>query len=419
MKLAMYSHDTFGLGHIRRTLLIAEHLSSALTDLSVLIVSGSSMIHEMRIPRNVDYVKIPCLTKVTNGCYQPKFLGRAPSEVKTLRREIILNALKGYRPDIFVADKVPTGIDHELIASLRYLREEQNETKVILGMRDILDSPDHVRAEWEETGAYEALQEYYDEIWVYGSQRIMDVVEVYGFPREVEEMIHYCGYLRRNGSSAEPDKIRRELGLGDRKLVLMTLGGGGDGHEIVPVFHQAMSELSHSGDPAAMIVTGPDFPADRLKSVLPDGERNGSFIYRDYMPNLIDYMAASDVVVAMSGYNTICEVLSLNKAAITIPRITPRTEQLIRAEKFSGMGLLKMIHPLELSPGRLAAEIIDSLDNPRRSPHPFGLVDFRGLDSITDRVEALCNDRGSTGCAASPSPCSSEWKLERPVEDCL
>ena len=419
MKLAMYSHDTFGLGHIRRTLLIAEHLSSSMTDLSVLIVSGSSMIHEMRIPRNVDYVKVPCLTKVTNGCYQPKFLSGAPSEVKTLRRAIILNALKGYQPDIFVADKVPTGIDHELIASLRYLREGQNQTKVILGMRDILDSPEHVRTEWEETGAYDALQEFYDEIWVYGSPQIMDVVEVYGFPRKLAEMIHYCGYLRRDGSSAEPEKIRREIGLGDRKLVLLTLEGGGDVHGIVPVFHRAMSELSSCGDTAAMIVTGPDFPADRLKSILPDTGMNDSFIYRDYMPNLIDYMAISDVVVAMSGYNTICEILSLNKSAITIPRITPRTEQLIRARKFSGMGLLKMIHPLELSPDRLAAEIIDSLDNSRRSPHPFGLVDFRGLDSITDRVEALRNDRGAEGCAASPAPHSREFRSKRPVEDCL
>jgi len=60
-RLLVYSHDTFGLGNIRRMLCICEYLLEALPTLSILLVSGSPMVHSFRIPRRLDYIKLPCL----------------------------------------------------------------------------------------------------------------------------------------------------------------------------------------------------------------------------------------------------------------------------------------------------------------------------------------------------------------------
>ena len=65
----------------------------------------------------------------------------------------------------------------------------------------------------------------------------------------------------------------------------------------------------------------------------------------------------ADVVVSMGGHSTICEILSFARPAIIVPRAAPRREQLIRAEGLSHRGLVRMIHPDELTADRLSQEL--------------------------------------------------------------
>ena len=403
----MYSHDTFGLGHIRRTLLIAEHLTKTFPEISTLIISGSSMIHSMRIPSNIDYIKIPCLTKNSDNQYLPKYLTQFPSGVNKMRKEIIFNTLKEYHPDFLIVDKTPVGAAGELIDSLYYLRDKRPGTKIILGLRDILDSPDHIRNEWERAGLYDVVDECYDEIWVYGSRYIYDLVEEYEFPPSVAGKVHFCGYLRRHERVRTPEETKDRLGIMNKKMVLMTLGGGGDGHDIVEVFIKTISELSHQREIAGLIVTGPDFPNDLLNSIIPLTGSGKGMIVKDYTLYILDYMYAADLIVSMSGYNTVCEILSLNKKAIVVPRVIPRTEQLIRAIRFSEIGLLKVITPRELSLQVFKDEVVKALSSPLQQYHPSDIVDFNGLESVERRFRTLMN--------GSSPPCSLSESMKKAV----
>src|SRR5437867_2341649 len=84
-KILLYSHDTFGLGNIHRTLLVAEALTGALPAAAVLIVTGSPVIHALRIPDGMDYVKLPCLDRLAAERCQPRFLSSWSDDVKRLR----------------------------------------------------------------------------------------------------------------------------------------------------------------------------------------------------------------------------------------------------------------------------------------------------------------------------------------------
>lgn len=392
VKLAMYSHDTFGLGHIRRTLLIAEHLSMTFPDISTLILSGSSMIHSMRIAENLDYIKLPCLTKKTNSDYLPKFLKKFPSDVKKIRKDIIFNTLRSYHPDVLIVDKAPIGVIGELRESLEYLRNRRPETKIILGIRDVLDCPEHVRNEWEKAGLYRAIQSYYDEVWVYGAKEIYDVVKEYRFPSSVAEKVRYLGYLRRQELFHDPVEIRKRLGIGDRKMVLLTLGGGGDGHHLVETFMSILTELLEQHDIAGLIVTGPDYSNSHTdKDIRIPRLGNGNLV-KDFTVDIFDYMNAADLVVSMGGYNTVCEILSLNKKAIVVPRTHPRTEQLIRATRLSEIGLLNVLPPGKLSPRILKDEILKNLSNGSSDLHPSEVIDFNGLSAIKNRFRDLTHD---------------------------
>src|SRR5215472_16883787 len=55
-------------------------------------------------------------------------------------------------------------------------------------------------------------------------------------------------------------------------------------------------------------------------------------------------------IVAMGGYNTVCEVLSFDKRALIVPRTKPRREQIIRAERLRDLGLIDLLQIEQVSP---------------------------------------------------------------------
>ncbi|MEE8454963.1 MAG: hypothetical protein V3R90_09480, partial [Limibaculum sp.] len=65
----LYSHDTFGLGHLRRSRTIATALIEADPDCSALIVTGSPIAGRFDFPQRVDHVRLPGVVKLADGSY--------------------------------------------------------------------------------------------------------------------------------------------------------------------------------------------------------------------------------------------------------------------------------------------------------------------------------------------------------------
>ncbi len=140
MRLMVYSHDTFGLGNIRRMLAICKHVHSSIRDSSILIVSGSPMLQSFRVEPGIDYIKLPCLKRTELGDLGVRFLDLDVSEIVRLRRELILSTVMSYRPDVVLVDKKPDGLAGELEPSLRHIKCSLSQTRMYLVLRDILDS---------------------------------------------------------------------------------------------------------------------------------------------------------------------------------------------------------------------------------------------------------------------------------------
>ena len=69
-RILIYSHDSFGLGHLRRCRAIAHAIVDRYKGVSVLILSGSPIIGSFDFLPRVDFVRIPGVVKLTNGEYQ-------------------------------------------------------------------------------------------------------------------------------------------------------------------------------------------------------------------------------------------------------------------------------------------------------------------------------------------------------------
>ncbi|HKG58702.1 MAG TPA: glycosyltransferase [Pyrinomonadaceae bacterium] len=205
----LLSHDTFGLGNIRRTLLLAQEVIEQYPKAAVLLVTGSQMIHSFRIPEGVDYIKLPCLDRIDAERYESRFLLECSEAVKRTRRAIIERTVLGFAPDLMIVDKRPAGVDGELTETLTALRNSKYPTRLVLGVCDILDEPRKTREALRNNHSFEIIRDYYDEVWIYGSRTIFDTVSEYDFPDEVARITHYCGYLKRPTVVATSRAVQR------------------------------------------------------------------------------------------------------------------------------------------------------------------------------------------------------------------
>src|SRR6202043_2936791 len=199
-RVLIYSHDTFGLGHLRRCRAIAHAMVEEDKDLSVLILSGSPIIGSFDFRARVDFVRVPGVIKLRNGEYTSLNLHIALEEMVEMRPSIIQHTADIFDPDLFVVDKEPLGLRGEVRGALDLL--SRRGTPLILGLRDVMDDPGLLESEWERKHAIPALSDYYDEIWVYGLPQICDPLAGLDLPKSVRRRMVYTGYLRRNVPSA-------------------------------------------------------------------------------------------------------------------------------------------------------------------------------------------------------------------------
>ena len=149
-RVFLYSHDTFGLGHLRRNLAIADALLVPRQSCDVLLLSGSPVIRSWALPDGLRVQPLPPVVKTGADRYAARGGSNPFGLVKGYREALILNAVMRERPDVIVVDHAPAGMKHELLPTLAAVRQEMPHTRVVLGLRDIIDSPDVVRRLWQD-----------------------------------------------------------------------------------------------------------------------------------------------------------------------------------------------------------------------------------------------------------------------------
>lgn len=387
MRLMVYSHDAFGLGNLRRMLAICEYLLKDHNNLSILLVSGSPMLQAFRLPKGLDYIKLPCLNRGQSGTLSAKYLGTELEETLKWRSHLIHSAALHFKPDVLLVDKKPYGIQKELLSTLEYLAAHLPNTKKALLLRDILDSPAKTIGEWKQHGYYEAIQSWYDQVLVVGMAELFEVAQEYQFPLPIAQTVCYCGYIRKSFQGLNRVELRWFLRIQpSEKLVLVTPGGGEDGYPLVKAYLAGLKHLPAPMKLRSVILCGPEMPLSQQQEIQKQALQYTGVEVQVFTDNLLGYLDAADAVVSMGGYNTLTEILSLDKRTVVVPRISPSQEQLIRAERFMRNGLIRAIHPDYLQPKTLMQAVIAQLED-RATPSLE--LDFNGLPNIANQLSNL------------------------------
>jgi predicted glycosyltransferase len=351
----------------------------------VLIVSGSPIIGSFDFKTRVDFVRVPGIIKLRSGDYVPLGAHGPVESTTALRASLIRETALSFAPDLFIVDKEPLGLRGELEETLSDLKARG--TRLVLGLRDVLDEPRALAAEWTRKNAVAALESFYDDILVYGLRAIHDPLEGLGLPGAVTARVRYTGYLRRSLPGSGP--THRVPDIGER--VLVTAGGGGDGETLIDWVISAY-EQSGSDLPKALVVPGPFMGAGIRQGFEARMARLPALAGLTFEPRMEHLVADARAVVCMGGYNTFCEILSFDKRAVLVPRRVPRCEQTIRAQAAERLKLARWVpEPEAGAAGGVGpiVEAISALDSqPRPSLHaPAGLLD--GLDNVVSHCRSV------------------------------
>ncbi len=395
-RYALFTHDAYGLGHVRRSVRIVRAVAERDPGASILLITGSPATHWLRsLPDGADHLHVPTIVTSGEGRARPATLALGVAELASLRGGITQRALELFAPDVLLVDNFPLGTRLELLPVLREMR--YRPTRTALGLRDVVDPPEKVRKDWQRDGLYGIVERYYDRVLVYGTRDVLDAGDAYGLSPEVADKLAYCGYVTESAALRDPFDVRAEHGLSPG-FFLATVGGGGDGRPLLEAFLGALERMPQR---QALVLTGELMAeADRC-AVAEAAERHPNVTLREHVPNLPELMAAAGLVVAMAGYNTSAEILATGARAVLVPRswrsgehgarnghkARVDGEQLVRAEGLARLGAVSTLDPARLGPETLAEAMAEalSLNGGRRPLH----LDLDGAARVADELIAL------------------------------
>jgi len=372
-----------GFGHIRRNASIAQALRSSPLAPAIVMIAEAWQAGALPMPAGVDCVTLPALRKAAEGHYSPRFVDISDRDVMALRGRVIRGAIGGFDPDVLIVDHLPLGAARELASTLHQLRK-RGKPRCVLGLRDVLQDRETVQRVWSDRAYQAALRECYDAIWIYSDPTVYDLVRECGVFDGVADRIRYTGYLdqrpRLELARSETEALLPRLRAG--RLALCVVGGGFDGDALAEAFLQADLPADMTG----VVVTGP-YMQEQDRRRLNDALRGRPQMQLiDFLPEPVALVERADRVIAMGGYNTVCEILSFEKHALIVPRIGPGSEQWIRAQRMRDLGLVEVLHPDRLDPRALSEWLARDLGPP---PASRSRVDVDGLTRIPGMLAEL------------------------------
>ena len=376
-RLLLYSHDTYGLGHLRRNLAIARHMLRTTEQLQVVLMTGSPVASRFSMPRGLSLVSLPPVVKVGPEEYAARGGQVGFGIVRRARAAIMADVALRFQPDVLLVDHAPHGMKGELLPTFEALRTRLPETRIVLGLRDVLDDPATVRRTWRGQGIVETLERVYHRVLVYGCQEILDVGAEYGVPAGIRSRISYCGYVSQAADPAEP--VAPTLPLPGGAFVLGTAGGGDDGVELLRATLRAALRLGVE----SLLVTGPLMPPDLRAELSAEAAASGRARVIDFTTGLQAVMSRAAAIVTMGGYNTLCEAVASGVPTVVVPRLWPRREQAIRAALFAERGLVRVVDPGHRLAERLVVGLAAALADGRRSRAP---IDLSGAQRVRDAL---------------------------------
>ena len=380
--LLFYCQHAMGMGHLVRSLALATALMERFR---VVFVNGGVMPTQIKLPDGLELINLPPLG-LDDG-YLVSRDGADVEQAKTDRRQIILKSFRTLQPEVLLIELFPFGrkkFEFELLPLLDEAKNQPEPALVLCSIRDILVSRLSNQAKFEER-AVAVANRYFDAILVHADSTFARLEESLRDCDRLTPTVHYSGFV----TATRPERASTVK----RGSVLVSAGGGLYGAPLFKTVIAAGALLTKANDPELKVVAGPFFPDvewEALRSAADDA--SGIELVRS-VSDLFEEMCGASASISQCGYNTALEILQTGVSALVVPFADRgEDEQIKRARRLEGLGVVRVMDQNNLTPERMAEEI-------RALPHfqPKALqLNMNGAQCSADIVETLAHARTSS-----------------------
>ncbi|MDY6900030.1 MAG: glycosyltransferase [Cyanobacteriota bacterium] len=361
-KLLFYCQHILGMGHLVRSMEIVRGL---IPDFQVCFINGGQIIKEFIIPDEIEVVNLPAIkTDAEFKQLKPVDTSLSLAEVQEIRKNKLLEVAEEFQPDVLMIELFPFGrgkFSFELIPLLEKLQASEKPVKIVSSLRDIVVTK--TNQEKYENKVCRLMNQYFDMLLIHGDKNFVPLDESFSRVKDIQSETKYTGYVVQkptlNPELTEEDKNIIES---DKPLILVSVGGGRFGHELIDCVIASADILKQKIPHQIQVFTGPFSPDDKVESWQKEVEDKQNINVSRYTRNLLSYMQKADLSISMSGYNTTLNVMTTGVRAMILPfKGNDDQEQRIRASKLDSLGAVKMLDESDLQPEIFAQKVIDYL----------------------------------------------------------
>ena len=340
----------------------ALEICRALKGHEVLLVAGGPRI-DVKIPKHVEVINLPGLQM------DPEFKGlfspdptASLDQIKRLRQEKLCAIIEKQKPDIFFLELYPFGrkaFRFELDPALRTVRRDPSyRCGVISSVRDILVEKQN--QDKHEGRALETLNRFFDAVLVHSDPGWITLKETFLRFAEIKIPVVHTGYIAQKPRAGSRSRIRRQLGIAEKDLLIVASAGGGSvGAPLLESAIEAFGRLKMKMPAHLYVYTGP-YMAESEFAYLKGLATDQRVQIAKFTSDFLSFLAAADLSISMAGYNTTMNILATGVPALVWP-FAANLEQRRRAERLADRGALKLIDNQDLNSDNLAAMMGRSL----------------------------------------------------------
>jgi predicted glycosyltransferase len=361
-KLLFYCQHILGMGHLVRSMEIVRGLMS---DFQICFINGGQVIKEFQFPDGIEVVNLPAIkTDAEFKQLQAVDSSLSLAEVQELRKNKLLQIADVFQPDVLMIELFPFGrgkFSFELIPLLEKLQASKKPVKIVSSLRDIVVTK--TNQEKYEEKVCRLMNEYFDMLLIHGDSSFVPLDESFSRLKDIQCETKYTGYVVQEFKyNPELSTEDREIIESDQPLILVSVGGGRFGHELIDCVIASADILEHKLPHHIQIFVGPFAPEEKFQIWQKNTEHKKNIKVNRYTRNLLNYMQKADLSISMSGYNTTLNVMTTGVRAMILPfKGNDDQEQRIRASKLDQLGVVKMLDDSDLQPEIFSTKVIDYL----------------------------------------------------------
>lgn len=401
-RILVYTHNSIGLGHAYRTLAVITGIRHWRPDIEFLILSGSS-IPTIFFSQGIEVIKLPSMKLDIDGeepLMRPRYLQSMDLEsLFDFRQKIIMNSFDFFRPDVLMIEHHMTGQMNELIPLLmkKWMRKRKRAEfalayicRGILKQNSFLTIPiPNPRHGIESID----LNDLFDFVYVLEDREVVDIRDEYlGHSKRMEYKISYLGRITNKtyGELPRREQVLRRLGLSEKKIILIALGRNRRVGDIVRRLLALFSRQQIHHGYQVVIVLDPYLDRQKAKELRNDPVGEGVRFF-PFVPDLVDLIAHSELVISRAGYNTVNEILLTGTKALLIPEAHGGGEQELRCQRLCSDHVV-VLREDDLEHADLGTTIQDLLNN-SFDPLPLRFDKYAIGNSIIEDFESWMTSR--------------------------